>query len=93
LASISSKEIKFCHAILQLDYRYATELQDIITSPPDQHPYTMLRTELVRWLSLREQRIPQLLMLEMGDCKPSQFLMHLRSLGPDVPETTGKTKM
>jgi hypothetical protein len=33
----------------------------------------------------KEQRICQLLTLEMGDRKPSQFL-HLRSLAPDAPE-------
>jgi hypothetical protein len=35
---------------------------------------------------LREQRIRQLLTLEMGDRKLSQFLRHLRDLAPDVPE-------
>jgi hypothetical protein len=83
-----SKKIKFCHVISQLDHRYATEVEDIITSPPDQHPYTTLRTKLVRQLSpSREQRIRQLITLEqMGDRKPSQFLRHLRSLAPDVPD-------
>jgi hypothetical protein len=39
LASISSKKAEFFHA---------AELEDIITSPPEQHPYTAPRTELVR---------------------------------------------
>jgi hypothetical protein len=35
---------------------------------------------------LREQCARRLLTLEkMGNCKPSQFLRHLRSLDPDVP--------
>jgi hypothetical protein len=33
----------------------------------------------------KEQRNRRLLTLEMGDRKPSEFLRHLRSLGPDVP--------
>jgi hypothetical protein len=87
LAGISSEKIKFCHVISQLDQQYAMEVEDIITSPPDQHPYTTLRTELVRRLSpSREQCIHQLLTLEMGNHKPSQFLRHLRSLVPDVPD-------
>jgi hypothetical protein len=88
LAGISSEKIKFCHVISQLDQRYATEVEDIITSPPDQYPYTTLRTDLVRRLSpSREQRIRQLLTFEeLGDRKPSQFLRHLRSLAPHVPD-------
>jgi hypothetical protein len=88
LAGISSERIKFCHVISQLDHRYAMEVEDIITSPPERDPYTTLRTELVRRLSpSREQRIRHLLTLEeMGDLKPSQFLRHLRSLASDVPD-------
>jgi hypothetical protein len=36
LACISSEKMKFCHVISQLDHRYATEVEDIITSLPDQ---------------------------------------------------------
>jgi hypothetical protein len=87
LAGISRQRTKFFHVISQLDHRYAAELEDINTSPPERDPYTMLRTELVRRLSpSREQRIRQFLTLEMGDRKPSQFLRHLRSLAPDVPD-------
>jgi hypothetical protein len=59
-----------------MDHLYATEVVVIITSPPERDLYSTPRIE---------QRIRQLLMLEMGDCKPSQFLRHLRSLDPDVP--------
>jgi hypothetical protein len=70
-----------------MDHRYATEVE-IVTSPPEQDPYTRLRTKLVRWFSpSREQCICQLLALEeMGDCKLSQILTHLRSLTPDMPD-------
>jgi hypothetical protein len=76
LAGISSQKIKFCHATSQLDHQYATEVEDIITSLPDQHPYTILRTELMRRLSpSRQERIRQLLTLEeMAPLKLSQFL-------------------
>ena len=88
LAGINSERIKFCHVISQLDHRYATEVEDIITSPPERGPYTLLRTELVRRLSSSpEQRIWQLLTVEeIGDCKPSQFLRYLKSLAPDVSD-------
>jgi hypothetical protein len=88
LAGISGEKIKLCHMISQLDHRYASEIQDIITFPPERDPYTTLRTELVRRLSpSREQHIRQLFKLEeMGDGKPSQFVRHIRSLAPDVPD-------
>jgi hypothetical protein len=72
----------------QLDQRYAAEVEDTITSPPQQNPYSKLRTELLKRLSLsREQRAHRILTLEeMGDRKPSQFLRHLRSLVPDLPD-------
>jgi hypothetical protein len=46
LASISSEKIKFCHIILQLDHEYATGVEDMITSLPNQNPFTTLWTEL-----------------------------------------------
>ena len=63
-------------------------MEDIITSPPADGPYTTLKAELVRRLSSsRDQRVRQLLTHEeMGDRKPSQFLRHLKSLAPDVPD-------
>jgi hypothetical protein len=88
LAGISSERTTFFHVISQLDQRYATEVEDIITSPPERDPYTTLRAELVKRLSpSTEQRIHQLLTLEeMGNRKPSQFLRQLRSLAPDLPD-------
>jgi len=57
-------------------------------SPSANDPYTTLKTKLVRRLSAsRDQRVRQLLTQEeMGDRKPSQFLRHLISLAPDVPD-------
>jgi hypothetical protein len=88
LAGISSERTKFHYVISQLDQRYAAEVEDIITSPPLQDPYSKMRTELLKRLSLsREQRAHQILTLEeIGDRKPSQFLRHLRSLVPDLPD-------
>jgi hypothetical protein len=88
LAGISNERTKFHYIISQLDQRYAAEVEDIITSPPQQDPYTKLRIELQKQLSLsREQRAHRILTLEeMGDRKPSQFLRHFRSLVPDLPD-------
>jgi len=66
----------------------AAEVEDIIISPPEQDPYDQIKAELVRRLSTsREQCVRQLLPHEeMGDWKPSQFLRHLKSLAPDIPD-------
>jgi hypothetical protein len=88
LAGITSERTKYSHVISQLDHRYAAKVEDIITSPPERDQYTTLNAELVRRLSVsRDQRVSQFLMYEeMGDSKPSQFLRHLKSLAPDVPD-------
>lgn len=87
LAGITAERTKYSHIISQLDHRYAAEVEDLITSPGEQ-PYQRLKEELVRRLSTsKEQRVRQLLTHEeMGDRKPSQFLRHLKSLAPDVPD-------
>jgi hypothetical protein len=54
LAGFSSVKTKFFHVISQLDHRYAAEVEDIITSPPERDPYTVLKTELVAWCPPRE---------------------------------------
>jgi hypothetical protein len=84
LAGISSEKTKFYYVISQLEHQYASEVEDIIISPPDRDPYTILKPELVKRLSpSKEERIHQLLSLEMCDSKPSQFLRHLTILAPD----------
>jgi hypothetical protein len=92
LASITSEKTTFFYVISQLDHRYATEVEDIITYPPEQDPYTTLKVELVGWLTLsKDQRVHQLLMQEeMGNRKLSQFLRHLRGLAPDMIEGTSR---
>jgi hypothetical protein len=88
LAGITAERTKFHHVISQLDYRYAAEVRDIITSPPLQDPNTTLRIALLDRLSSSEdQRFCQLLTPEaIGDRKPSQYLRHLRSLTPEASD-------
>jgi hypothetical protein len=47
LAGLSNMRTKFYHIISQLDHRYPTEVEDIITSPLHQDSYTALRTKLL----------------------------------------------
>jgi hypothetical protein len=88
LTGISSEQTKFYYVISQLDHKYAKEVENVITVPPERHTYITLRTKLVRQLSPSgEQRVRQLLTLEeMGESKPSQFMRHVRSLPPNVSD-------
>jgi hypothetical protein len=82
LAGITSEKTKFFYIISQLDHRYATEVEDIITYPPERDPYTTLKAELVgRLTPSKNQRVCQLpTQEEMDDRMLSQFLQHLRGL-------------
>lgn len=80
-AGITADNTKFSLVVSQLDQQYASEVQDIITSPPTENAYEKLKTELIRRITAsQEDRIRQVLTLEeMGDRKPSQYLRHLRN--------------
>ncbi|XP_075982478.1 uncharacterized protein LOC142980785 [Anticarsia gemmatalis] len=89
LSNITTDVTKFYHVIANLDYKYVSEVKDIINKPPGENKYEKLKSELISRLSeSKEQRVRQLLTLEeLGDRKPSQFLRHLRSLaGSEVPD-------
>jgi hypothetical protein len=88
LAAITCQRTKFNYVVAQLNQQQATEVEDIITSPPEHEPHDRLKAELVGRLSTsRQQRVRQLLSHEeMGDRKPSQFLWQLKGLAPDVPD-------
>ncbi|XP_061717557.1 uncharacterized protein LOC133525286 [Cydia pomonella] len=89
LSRVTTDETKFYYAMAQLEPQYAAEVEDIITSPPDEDKYGKLKTELIKRLSAsRERKVQQVLNLEeLGDRKPSQFLRHLQHLaGPGLPE-------
>jgi hypothetical protein len=81
------RENKVPHIISQFEQCYIAEVEDIIISLPHHEPNAKLWTELLKRLApLKQQCWYQFLTLEMGDSKPSQFLRHLRSLAPDMPD-------
>ncbi|KAI8434016.1 hypothetical protein MSG28_012167 [Choristoneura fumiferana] len=75
-------QTKFYYTISQLDTKYASEAEEIITNPPDDLPYTKLKSCLVaRFSETYEERVNRLLeRAELGDRKPAAFLRHLKSL-------------
>ena len=83
LSNITKDATKFYYIISQLDRKYVTEVEDVITNPPPTVRYDSIKAELIRRLSLSEeqQHVCQLLMYEeVGDWRPTQFLHHLRTL-------------
>ncbi|XP_046393721.1 uncharacterized protein LOC124161444 [Ischnura elegans] len=89
LAGITSDKTMFMYAVAQLDNKYAIEVEDVITSPPETGRYAKLKDEILHRLSAsRETRLRQLVEHEeLGDRKPSQLLRHLRTLaGESVPD-------
>lgn len=79
---ITTDTTKFYYDMSQLETKYAIEVQDIFTNPPDKDKYETLKTELINRLSASQgKRIRQLLeQEEIGDRSPSQFLRHMRRL-------------
>ncbi|KAK5640931.1 hypothetical protein RI129_009478 [Pyrocoelia pectoralis] len=77
-----------------LDFRYVSEVLDIIVSPPAENKYEKIKKELIERLSTsQEKKTRQLLEFEeLGDRKPSQFLRHLRGLaGNAMPDELLRT--
>jgi hypothetical protein len=61
LASITRQRTKYNYVVSQLNQQQAAEVEDIITSPPEQEPYDRLKVEMVHRLTTsREQRVRQL---------------------------------
>ncbi|CAH4028160.1 unnamed protein product [Pieris brassicae] len=89
LANITADTTKYNYVVSNLDYKYVSEIKDIIKNPPTTDKYISLKTELIsRLSSSQEQRVRQLLTHEdIGDRKPSQFIRHLQNLaGPEIPD-------
>lgn len=86
LNNITQDTTKFWYVISQLDTKFAQEVEDIITSPPEKNKYDAIKSELINRLSTSKQlRLKQLLEHEeIGDRTPSQFLRHLRNLASDA---------
>lgn len=82
LAGINTDVTKYSYVLSQIDHKVAGEIEDIVTNPPAEGKYAILKDTLIkRFSTSEEQRVRRLLSdEELGDRKPSQFLRHLRSL-------------
>lgn len=89
LSNITSDATKYFTVVGNLEPSIIVQIEDIIENPPTSNKYEKLKTELIKRLSVsQEKKVRQLLIHEeLGDRKPSAFLRHLQSLaGRGVPE-------
>ena len=80
LAGITTEDTKFNYVAGNLDSKYAIEIRDILTSPPENVKYTKLKSELIRRLSAaQDQKTRRLLehevaMVDTGDsCNTERY--------------------
>jgi hypothetical protein len=80
--NITSQGTKFAHVVTALSPEAATEVRDLILTPPSTNPFDVLKATLTERVSLSKRRkIQQLLHAEeLGDRKPSQLLRRLQQL-------------
>ena len=83
---ITAQRTMFDHVVGSLEHQFATDVRDVLLSPPSTNPYNILKSELIkRTQASPQQRLRQLLTLEeLGDRKPSQLLRHLQQLLGDT---------
>lgn len=79
---ITSQRTKFDYIIANLEPRFATEVRELILSPPATDPYDVLKKSMVERIAASEQnRIKELLCVEeLGDRKPTQLLRRMQQL-------------
>ena len=89
---ISVERTKFDYVVASLSPEIATEVRDLILSPPTSGPYTELRTELIQRTAVSQRRQLQQLLSgeELGDQTPSRLLRQMeRLLGDNTEQATG----
>lgn len=82
IKQITTQNTKYSHVVAALSPEAATEVRDLILTPPDANSYDVLKAALIERVSLSKRRkIHQLLHEEeLGDRKPSQLLRRLQQL-------------
>ncbi|CAB4031903.1 Hypothetical predicted protein, partial [Paramuricea clavata] len=77
-----SQGTKFAHIVAASSTKAATEVRDLILTPPSTNPFDVLKATLTERVSLSKRRkIQQLLQAEeLGDPKSSQLLRRLQQL-------------
>ena len=88
---INNQRTMFDYVIASLSPEVATEIRDLILTPPGEDQYDALKAQLIQRTGISEQRRLQQLLgtEELGDRKPSQFLRQLQQLAGDTVRSYG----
>lgn len=80
--AITADETKYTYLVSTLPPDIAEEVSDVITSPPLQDKYNILKTAVIkRFTDSQQKKLQQLLNAEeLGDRKPTQLLRKMKSL-------------
>ena len=79
LRRITNQETKFNYVIGNL----SADQSQMIMTPPQENQYNVLRQALIeRYSATDQQKLQQLLQLQLGELKPTQLLREMRRLSP-----------
>ena len=83
LKNVTNSLTKFNYVVGALGGEIATEVRDLIVSPPTEQPFEKLSEALIRRTTVSDgQKLAELLGMEdLGDRKPSQLLRRFQQLG------------
>lgn len=82
ISGITSDKTKFHSVIAALDAKILTSVVDLIRTPPTKNQYDTLKERILNQYSQSETSKLKLLLqdLQLGDKRPSQFLLEMRNL-------------
>nr|XP_050028954.1 uncharacterized protein LOC126524713 [Dermacentor andersoni] len=83
---ITAESTKYHHVVGSLPPATASEVRDLLLTPPAENAYQTLKETLIRRVTPTEpERLQQLLReAELGDRRPSQLLRHMQQLAGDA---------